>query len=90
MSGTATIISLERKICRTDIEIAFSGTSASSENQPLIHLLLAARLIEIDDEVRISYLKIRRRIVKREVPILSDSGKENIHGFRLEFAPQCF
>jgi hypothetical protein len=42
---------------------------------------LAACLVEINDKIRVSDLKICRRIVKREVPILSDSGKENINRF---------
>jgi len=68
------------------MEIALLGTSVSFENPPFIHLLLTADIVEFNDEIRLLRLKIRGRIVNAGVR-LSDSGKSNVHGFRLEFTP---
>src|SRR6266568_2188397 len=80
VSGTITMISFARMTSRTDIEIALLEPS-------FIHLLLAAGIIELNDEIRLLSLKICGRIVKGQVCILSDPGKSNIHGFRLESTP---
>jgi len=46
----------------------------------LSDLLAQASVIELDDEVRLFCLEIRRRIVKREMPVLSDADESNVHG----------
>src|SRR5260370_32864640 len=42
-------------------------------------LLLAARLVEIDDDVRFFGLEICRRIVERNMPILPDAEERDVN-----------
>src|SRR5580692_12291671 len=43
----------------------------------LAHLLLSARFIEIDDDVRFFRIKVSRRIVEGDMTVLADSKKCN-------------
>src|SRR5437773_9188742 len=48
----------------------------------LSDLLAQASFIEFDDEVGLFCLEIRRRIVKRQMPVLSDADESNVRGRR--------
>src|SRR5581483_9147870 len=51
-------------------------------------LLLATRFIEIDDQVRLFRLKIRRRIVEREMAVLADTDEGDVDVFLPDQVPQ--
>src|SRR5205809_8143971 len=46
----------------------------------LSYLLAQASFIQFDDEVGLLRLEIRRRIIKRQMPVLSDADEGNIDG----------
>jgi hypothetical protein len=45
----------------------------------LTELLLATRVIKVNDQVRIVDSEVRRRIVKRQMPVFPDTDKRNVN-----------
>src|SRR5215472_12754921 len=66
------------------------GNIRQSCEPPFVHLLLPAGFIEVNDGIRFFRLEIRWRIVERQVTVLSDPPKSNIHWPCGQFAADLF
>ena len=58
------------------------GNLRERSEPSLIHLLLPAWFVEVDDKIRTLIFKVCRRIIEGEVSVLSDPDECNINGRR--------